>query len=164
YVGTGGGWLWRGPGLDVFSRRGIGWALATHLRGELVCDALRMAVATRGGNVAGVIFHSDRGCQYTSAEYRALCDAHGVQQSMGKTGVCWDNALAESFFATYKLELIEPRTWPTRARARTATVHWIEAVYNRQRRHSAVYIMSTVDYEDTYWTRRRTTSLRLIAI
>src|SRR5439155_17473102 len=71
--------------------------------------------------------------QYTSAEFRALCDAHGAQQSMGKTGVCWDNALAESFFATYKLELIEPESWPTRARARTATVHWLEAVYNRQR-------------------------------
>jgi transposase InsO family protein len=109
--------------LDVFSRRVIGWAVATHLRAELACDALRMAVATRGGNVAGVIFHSDRGSPYTAAEFGALCDAHGVQQSMGKTGVCWDNAMAESFFATYKLELIEPATWPTRARTRSATVH-----------------------------------------
>ena len=92
--------------------------------------------------------------QYTSAEFRALCDAHGVLQSMGKTGVCWDNALAESFFATYKLELIEPRSWPTRARTRTATVHWIEAVYNRQRRHSAIDMLSPVDYEDRYWDRR----------
>ena len=99
-----------------------------------------MAVATRGGSVAGVIFHSDRGCQYTSADFRALCDAHGVQQSMGKTGVCWDNALSASFFATYKLELIEPATWPTRAR--TATIHWLEAVYNRQRRHSAIDMLS----------------------
>ena len=74
-------------------------------------------------SVAGVVFHSDRGCQYTSAEFRDLCAAHGVLQSMGKTGVCWDNALAESFFATYTLELLEPATWPTRARARTATVH-----------------------------------------
>src|SRR5207302_204848 len=113
-----------------------------------------MAVATRSGNVAGVIFHSDRGCQYTSAEFRALCDAHGAQQSMGKTGVCWDNALAESFFATYKLELIEPESWPTRARARTATVHWLEAVYNRQRRHSAIDMLSPVDYEERYWDRR----------
>jgi transposase InsO family protein len=113
-----------------------------------------MAVATRGGNVGGVIFHSDRGSQYTSAAYRKLCDDYGVKQSMGKTGVCWDNALAESFFATYKLELIEPRSWPTRARTRTATVHWIEAVYNRQRRHSAIDRMSPVDYEDRYWNRR----------
>jgi len=140
--------------LDVFSRRVIGWALADHLRASLVCTALRMAVATRGGTVAGVIFHSDRGCQYTAAEFRDLCDAHGVQQSMGKTGVCWDNALAESFFATYKLELIEPATWPTRARARTATVHWLEAIYNRRRRHSAIDMLSPVDYEERYRDRR----------
>jgi transposase InsO family protein len=108
----------------------------------------------RGGTVAGVIFHSDRGCQYTSGEFRDLCDAHGVLQSMGRTGVCWDNALAESFFATYKLELIEPATWPTRARARTATVHWLEAIYNRRRRHSAIDLLSPVEYEERYWDRR----------
>jgi transposase InsO family protein len=92
--------------------------------------------------------------QYTSAEFREFCDTLGVKQSMGKTGVCWDNALAESFFATYKLELIERRSWPTRARTRTATVHWIEAVYNRQRRHSAIDMLSPVDYEECYWDRR----------
>jgi putative transposase len=140
--------------LDVFSRRVLGFALADHMRAELVGEALEMAVATRGGRVAGVIFHSDHGCQYTSAEYRKLCERHGVLQSMGKTGVCWDNALAESFFATYKLELIERASWPTRARARTATVRWIEAIYNRQRRHSAIDMLSPVDYEDRYWSRR----------
>jgi len=154
YVRTWEGWLYLATVLDVFSRRVIGWAVADHLRASLVCDALGMVVATRGGRVAGVIFHSDRGCQYTSAEFRALCDAHGVQQSMGRTGVCWDNALAESFFATYKLELIELASWPTRARARTATVHWIEAVYNRQRRHSAIDMLSPVDYETKHWNRR----------
>ena len=154
YVRTWEGWLYLATVLDVFSRRVIGWAMAEHLRASLVCDALRMAIATRGGSVAGVIFHSDRGCQYTSAEFRTLCDAHGVQQSMGKTGVCWDNALAESFFATYKLELIEPATWPTRARARSATVHWLEAVYNRQRRHSAIDMQNPVEYEERYWDRR----------
>jgi transposase InsO family protein len=117
YVRTWEGWLYLATVLDVFSRRVIGWAIADHLRASLVCAALRMAVVTRGGSVADVIFHSDRGCQYTSAEFRDLCDAHGVQLSMGRTGVCWDNALAESFFATFKLELIEPATWPTRARA-----------------------------------------------
>jgi putative transposase len=131
------GWLYLATVLDVFSRRIIGWALADHLRPSLACDALRMAIATRGGPVAGVLFHPDKGCQYTSAEFRALCDAHGVQQSMGRTGVCWDHALAESFFATYKLELIERASWPTRARART-TVHWLEAIYNRRRRYSAI--------------------------
>jgi len=92
--------------------------------------------------------------EHTSAECRALCDAHGVQQSMGRTGVCWDSALGESFFATYKLELIERASWPTRARARTATVHWIEAVYNRHRRHSAIDMLSPVDYENRYEDRR----------
>jgi len=132
----------------------IGFALPGHMRASLVGDALTMALATRGGHVEGVIFHSDRVSQYTSAEFRALCDAHGVTQSMGKTSVCWDNALAASFFATYTLELIGPRSWPTRTRTRTATVHWIEAVYNRQRRHSAIDMMSPVDDEDRYWNRR----------
>jgi transposase InsO family protein len=154
YIRTWQGWLYLATVIDVFSRRVIGFALADHMRASLVCDALRVAVATRGGNVDGVIFHSDRGSQYGAAEFRALCEAHAVKQSMGKTGVCWDNALAESFFATYKLELIESRAWPTRARARTATVHWIEAVYNRQRRHSAIDMLSPVDYEDRYWNRR----------
>jgi transposase InsO family protein len=154
YIRTWEGWLYLATVIDVFSRRVIGFALAEHMQASLVCEALIMAVATRGGTVAGVIFHSDRGSQYTSAEFRALCDAHAVKQSMGKTGVCWDNALAESFFATYKLELIEPRSWPTRARTRTATVHWIEAVYNRQRRHSAIDMLSPVDYEEKLWNRR----------
>jgi transposase InsO family protein len=154
YIRTWEGWLYLATVIDVFSRRVIGFSLADHMRASLVCDALKTAVATRGGNVDGVIFHSDRGSQYSSAEFRALCDVHGVKPSMGKTGVCWDNALAESFFATYKLELIEPRSWPTRARTRTATVHWIEAVYNRQRRHSAIDMLSPVDYESRYWNRR----------
>jgi putative transposase len=154
YVRTWEGWLYLATVIDVFSRRVIGWALADHMRAALVCDALRMAIATRGGTVTGVIFHSDHGSQYTSEDFRAVCDAHGVRQSMGKTGVCWDNALAESFFATYKLELIEPATWPTRARARTATVHWLEAIYNRRRRHSAIDMLSPVDYEERYWDRR----------
>jgi transposase InsO family protein len=90
YVRTWEGWLYLATVLDVFSRRVIGWALTDHLRASLVCDALRMAVVTRGGSVAGVIFHSDRGSRYTAAEFRDLCHAHGVLQSMGRTGVCWD--------------------------------------------------------------------------
>jgi len=154
YIRTWEGWLYLATVIDVFSRRVIGFALAAHMQASLVCEALKMAVATRGGDVAGVIFHSDRGSQYTSSEFGNHCDTHGVQQSMGKTGVCWDNALAESFFATYKLELIWLRSWPTRARARTATVHWIEAVYNRCRRHSSIDMRSPVDYENKFWNRR----------
>lgn len=154
YIRTWEGWLYLATVIDVFSRRVIGFAVADHMRAALVCDALTMAVATRGSAVAGVIFHTDRGSQYRAAECHALCEAHGIKQSMGKTGVCWDNALAESFFATYKLELIHRRSWPTRLRTRTATVHWIEAVYNRQRRHSAIDMLSPVAYEDRYWNRR----------
>ena len=96
----------------------IGWALADHLRASLVGDALAMAVATRGGDVDGVIFHSDRGCQYTSSEFAELCASPGVRQSMGATGICWDNAAAESFFATLKRELVHRHAWPTRAHAK----------------------------------------------
>jgi putative transposase len=81
---------------------------------------------------------------------------------MGNTGVCWDNALAESFFATYKLELIELASWPTRARARTATVHWLEAIYNRRRRHSAIDMLSPVDYEERYWDHRAAAKRRCL--
>jgi transposase InsO family protein len=88
------GWLYLATVIDLFSRRVIGWAVAEHMRAALACGALDLAVPTRGGHVAGVIFHSDRS-QYTSAEFRARCPAHGAQQSMGTTGVCWDNALAE---------------------------------------------------------------------
>jgi transposase InsO family protein len=154
YIRTWEGWVYLATVLDVFSRRVIGWAVANHMRASLVCEAMRMAVAARGGHVAGVIFHSDHGSQYTAAEFRALCAAHGVQQSMGRTGVCWDNAMAESFFATYKLELIERTAWPTRTRVRTATAYWIEAIYNRQRRHSAINMLSPVDYEEQFWDRR----------
>ena len=96
YVPTGEGWLYLATVIDLFSRRVIGWSLADHMRAELVCDALRMATATRGGHAEGVIFHSDRGCQYTSGEYRQLCQQASVRQSMGATGVCWDNAAAEA--------------------------------------------------------------------
>lgn len=154
YIRTWEGWLYLATVIDVFSRRVIGWALADHMRASLVCEALDLAVATRGGNVAGVIFHSDRGSQYTSAEFRARCATLGVQQSMGQTGVCWDNALAESFFATYKLELIDRQSWPTRAYARRATVHWLELIYNRKRRHSAIDMLSPMCYEERYWDRR----------
>lgn len=88
YMATGEGWLFLATVIDLFSRRVIGWALASHMRAELVCDALKMAIATRGGAVNGVIFHSDRGSQYTGADYRKLCSANEIRQSMGATGVC----------------------------------------------------------------------------
>ena len=92
YLRTGEGWLFLATVIDLFSRRVIGWSAAAHMRTELVADALEMAVATRGGTVSGVVFHTDRGSQYTSAGFGALCEQLGVTQSMGATGVCWDNA------------------------------------------------------------------------
>ena len=119
YVRTWDGWLFCATVIDLYSRRVIGWALADHLHTSLVGDALEMAVATRGGHVAGVVFHSDRGCQYTSSEFAELCDKHQVLQSMGATGICWDNAAAESFFATLKRELVHRHAWATPRRPST---------------------------------------------
>ena len=118
------------------------------MRTELVANAFEMAVATRGGRVdAGVVFHSDRGSQYTSAEFGELCDGHGVVQSMGATGVCWDNAAAESFFGTLKREHANRRRWATRADARRDLIRWIEGWFNTRRLHSTINYNSPVDYE-----------------
>ena len=120
YLRTSQGWLYLATVIDLYSRRVIGWALADHLRADLVCDALTMAVATRGGHVNGVVFHSDRGCQYTSRQFRRLCAREGVTQSMGATGVCWDNSPSEAFFATLKRELVHRYTCATRKVVRHA--------------------------------------------
>jgi len=155
YVRTWEGWLFLATVIDLYSRRVIGWAFADHLRASLVGDALTMAVATRGGHVDGVIFHSDRGCQYTSAEFAELCAGHGVRQSMGKTGICWDNAAAESFFATLKRELVYRHTWPARAQAKTRIVRWIEGWYNARRLHSTIDYQTPNEKEDAWHTERQ---------
>ncbi len=148
YLPTGQGWLFLATVIDLFSRRVIGWSVAAHMRTELVGDALKMAVATRSGqDLGGVVFHSDRGSQYTSAEFGDLCDRHGVLQSMGATGVCWDNAAAESFFGTLKREHANKRSWATRADARRDLIRWIEGWYNQRRLHSTIGYNSPVEYE-----------------
>lgn len=149
YIRTWTGWLYLATVIDAHSRRVIGWALAEHMRATLVTDALRMAIVQRGHPVGAVIFHSDRGVQYTSGALRELAGRHGVLLSVGRTGVCWDNAMAESFFATLKNELIYRHPWPTQARARAAVITWIEARYNRRRRHSALGMRSPVEFEST---------------
>ncbi len=131
----------------------IGWSLTEHMRTSLVADALTTAVATRGGHVDGVIFHSDRGSQYTSAEFGEVCDRLGVVQSMGATGVCFDNAAAESFFASLKRELAHRRRWATRAEARHAVIRWIEGWFNSRRLHSTLSYSSPIDYEDNWYRR-----------
>jgi len=155
YVRTWEGWLFCATVIDLYSRRVIGWALADHLRASLVGDALEMSVARRGGDVDGVIFHSDRGCQYTSSEFGQLCERHHVLQSMGATGICWDNAAAESFFATLKRELVHRHTWATRAQAKRSIVRWIEGWYNPRRLHSSIDYQTPNEKENAWHTADR---------
>ena len=150
YVHTGEGFLYLATVIDVFSRRVIGWAIAAHMRAELVSDALRMALANRRGQASGVVFHSDRGAQYGAGTFKDLARSAGVRQSMGRVADCFDNALAESFFATLKCELLYEHSWRTKQEARSAVVHWIEAIYNRRRRHSSLGMLAPLVYEQQH--------------
>lgn len=137
YLKTGEGWLYLATVIDLATRMVVGWQLATHMRTALIVDALAMAVD--GGHVEDqTIFHSDRGTQYTSAEFASFCKDHSLRRSVGRTGVCWDNAAAESFFASLKNEMYYRYTFPTRARARFAVADYIEVFYNRRRLHSTL--------------------------
>jgi transposase InsO family protein len=146
YVPTREGWLYLAVILDLASRRVVGWAMRDTLHGALALGALRMALAVRRP-AAGLVHHSDRGAQYASAAYRALLDAHQIHASMSRKGDCWDNAVAESFFATLKVELIDRHRWPTRAAARQAIFRYIETWYNPRRRHSTLGYLSPAQYE-----------------
>ena len=148
YIATWEGWAYLATVIDLASRKVVGWALADHMRTELVIEALKMAFTTRR-TPPGAIFHSDRGCQYTSIDYGHVARANGVVLSVGMAGQCWDNAVAESFFATIKHELIDTRSWPTRAGLRTAIFDWIEGWYNTRRLHSSLGYLSPTDYEAT---------------
>jgi putative transposase len=137
YLRTGEGWLYLATVIDLATRMVIGWQTAEHLRTSLVTDAL--AAALGSGHVQhDAIFHADRGCQYTSTEFSLFCKDNRVRTSLGRTGVCWDNAAAESFFAALKNECYHHHTFPTRARARFAVAQYIEVFYNRQRLHSTL--------------------------
>jgi putative transposase len=145
YIPTGTGTLYLAVVLDVWSRRVIGWAMATHLRTSLVVAALDMAITQR--RPQGVIHHSDQGCQYTAIEFGRRCREAYVRPSMGSVGDCYDNALCESFFATLECELLARVTLRTPAEARTAVFDFIEGWYNPARRHSALDYMSPIDFE-----------------
>ena len=150
YLRTGQGWLYLCAVRDGCSRRVIGWAIDQHLRTDLVESALSMAVAMRGELAQEVILHADRGCQYTSAQLARFADRHNLARSVGRTGVCWGNAAAESFWATLKVEFYDRYLWPTLVAAKLAVGDWIERVYNRRRRHSAPGMISPVEYEDRF--------------
>ncbi len=146
YVKTWQGWAYLATVIDTYSRKLIGWAIAEHMRTELIVEALDMAI-TRRRPAPGVIFHSDRGSQYTSAQFRDHCRNNGIRPSVGKTGICYDNAVSESFFATIKKELIHLTPWPTLARLKTAVFSYIETYYNRQRIHSTLDYLTPEEYE-----------------
>ena len=146
YVRTWEGWLYLTTVIDLGSRRVVGWAMADHMRSTLVADALRMAVASRRPP-AGLIFHADRGAQYTAHDFTTLLADHAIRQSLSRPRQCWDNAVAESWFATLKDELLYRRSWPTRAAAQHAIFEFIEVFYNRQRLHSSLGYLSPAEYE-----------------
>lgn len=146
YVWTSEGWLYLAAILDLFSRRVVGLAMSERIDRALVLAALRDATGRRLPS-AGLIHHSDRGSQYASTDYQEALKKHGFVCSMSRKGDCWDNAVAESFFATVKTELIYPRRFATRAEAREAIFDYVEVYYNRRRRHSTLGYVSPVDFE-----------------
>jgi putative transposase len=152
YVPTWAGFLYLAVVLDVWSRKVIGWAMASHLRTELVLDALNMAIAVRAPRE--VIHHSDQGCQYTSFTFGKRCREAGVTPSMGSVGDAYDNALAESFFATLECELLDRTRFRNQIEARMAIFDFIEGWYNPHRRHSGIGYDSPSKFE-----KRLTSSL-----
>jgi putative transposase len=145
YIPTWAGFLYLAVVLDAFSRRVVGWSMATHLRAQLVLDALNMAVWQRRPHE--VIHHSDQGSQYTSLAFGTRCREAGVRPSMGSVGDAYDNALCEAFFATLECELLDRRRFRSQAEARMAVFAFIEGWYNPRRRHSALGYLSPVEYE-----------------
>jgi putative transposase len=146
YIRTWEGWLYLASVMDCYSRRIVGWAMADHLHAELVVDALEMAVARRHP-ARGVIHHSDQGGQGVSLLFTRRCRGVGIEISMGSRGDCFDNAVLESFHASLKKDLIHRRSWPTKTEARTAVFDYIEAFYNRRRRHSTLGMLTPVAFE-----------------
>jgi putative transposase len=146
YLRTWEGWLYLAVVVDCYSRRVVGWSLADHMRAELVVDALEMAVARRRPQ-PGLVHHSDQGSQYVSLALGQRCRRVGIELSMGARGCAYDNAVCEAFFKTLKSELVDRRSWPTKAETRIAVFDFIETFYNRRRRHSTLGYLSPAEYE-----------------
>lgn len=148
YLTCGEGDLYLCAVKDEHSKKVLGWSVADHMRAELVIEALEMAVAARGGNVAGTIFHSDRGSQFTSEVVRGFCERHGLRRSMGETGICWDNAGAESLWSTFKHEYYYRHTFVYSSELVAAVDNWMY-LYNTRRRHSTIGMLSPNTYEQS---------------
>jgi len=149
YIWTDEGWCYLAAILDLFSRTVVGWALSPSLTTQLPLAALEMAVKRRRP-ARGLLHHSDRGSQYTSSEYRHVLAGLGVAVSMSRKGNCWDNAVAESFFATLKAELVHTRSWRSRLQLKSAVFEYIEVFYNRRRLHSSLNYQTPADVENAY--------------
>jgi transposase InsO family protein len=154
YIPTGEGWLYLAVILDLCSRGIVGWAMSERITRQLTLDALGMALARRRPS-PGLLHHSDRGSQYASGDYQTALGRQGIVCSMSRRGDCWDNAVAESFFATLKVELVHDALWPTRAAARSAMFEYIEVFYNRQRRHSSLGFLSPLAFERQWHQQHR---------
>jgi len=146
YIWTRQGWLYLAVILDLYSRRVVGWAMSERIDRHLVLNALDMALKGRQPP-HGLLHHSDRGSQYASEDYQQLLGARGIQCSMSRKGNCWDNAVAESFFSSLKMELVHEADFATHEQARAAIFEYIEVFYNRKRRHSSLGYVSPVDFE-----------------
>lgn len=156
YIRTWAGWVYLATVLDCYSKKVIGYAMDQHMRTDLVTDALAMAIR-HGRTTPGVtIFHSDRGTQYTSSEFVAFTDSHGITRSLGRTGICYDNAWAESFNATLKNELVHRKVYPTRQHAIEDITRWIELRYNHKRIHSAIGYRTPNEAENDWYTNQAT--------
>jgi putative transposase len=149
YVATGEGWLYLAAVEDLHSRRIVGWSMGSRIDSRLVVDALEMALAGRRPG-AGLVAHSDRGSQYASEHYQGLLGRHGITCSMSRVAQCWDNAPVESFFATLKRELVHSEQYTTREQAQASIFEYIEAFYNRVRRHSSLGYGSPAEFERTH--------------
>lgn len=150
YIRTDQGWLYLAVVIDLYSRAVVGWQMSERINAQLVCDALQAALNIRG-KPKGVLMHTDQGSQYASNAYRQLLNAYGVQQSMSRRGNCWDNAVAESFFATLKKQAVHGERFINREQAKQAVFEYIEGYYNRVRRHSSNSWLSPLNFENLYF-------------
>jgi len=158
YLRTGEGWLYLAAVQDAYSRQIVGWSMATHMRPTLVVNALKMALLCRRPG-PGLIHHSDQGSQYVSLAFGRAARQAGIAVSMGSRGDAYDNAVAETFFATLKKELVNRRSWPSRLELQSAVFEYIEAFYNRHRRHSTLGTVSPAEYEQTQ-TKEKTIKIK----